>query len=92
VALAEKNRLPAIYPTRTYIEGAHGLMAYAPDPSELGRHLANQVHRILGGANPGDIPIYQATRFELIINLKAARTVGLAIPPSLLARADEVIE
>ena len=90
--LAEKHRLPAIYPTRNYIERGSGLMAYAPDPVELARQLADRVKRVLGGTKAGDIPIYQATRFELTINIRAARAIGLTIPPSLLARADEVLE
>jgi putative ABC transport system substrate-binding protein len=67
-------------------------MAYESDPAELGRRMADDVHEVLNGAKPGDIPIYQPTRFQLIINLKAAQALGLTIPPSLLARADEVIE
>jgi len=67
-------------------------MAYEVDPSELGRRMAVDVHEILNGAKPGDIPIYQPTKYQLVINLKAAQTIGLAIPPSLLALADEVIE
>ena len=67
-------------------------MAYASDNRELWRRMADDVHQILNGAQPGDIPIYQPTKFELVINLKAARALGLTIPPSLLATADEVIE
>jgi putative ABC transport system substrate-binding protein len=91
VGLAEKNRLPALYPWRDYVE-AGGLMAYASDNRELWRRMADDVHEILDGAKPGDIPIYQPTKFELVINLKTAEALGLKIPPSLLARADEVIE
>ena len=91
VELAKKNHLPAIYPWREYVE-AGGLMAYASDLREFGRRLADDVHEILNGANPGDIPIYLPTKFEFVINLKAARALGLIIPPSLLALADEVIE
>src|SRR5437667_566709 len=89
--LAEKNRLPAICPYRDYVE-AGGLMAYAVDLAELLRRMADDVHQILKGAKPGDIPIYQATKFELLINLKTAKTLGLTLPSALLARADEVIE
>jgi len=89
--LAEKNRLPAMCPYRDYVE-AGGLMAYAVDLAELLRRMADDVHQILKGAKPGDIPIYQATKFELLINLKTAKTLGLDVPPTLLARADEVIE
>ena len=67
-------------------------MAYAPDLGELAQRLADNVHQILNGAKPGDIPIYQPTRFQLVVNLKAAKTLGLSVPPTLLARADEVIE
>jgi len=91
VELAEKSRLPAIYGYREYVE-AGGLMAYGVDLGELGRRMADDVHEILNGTKPGDIPIYQATRFPFVINLEAARALGLTIPPSLLARADEVIE
>jgi putative tryptophan/tyrosine transport system substrate-binding protein len=90
--LAEKHRLPAIYPTRNYIERGSGLMAYAADPVELARQVVDRVKRVLAGTKAGDIPIYQATRFELIINIRAARAIGLTMPQSLLAQADEVIE
>ncbi len=91
VELVEKSRLPAIYPFRLWVE-AGGLMAYGTDLAELWRRLADDVHQILNGANPGDIPIYQPTKFEFLINLKAAKELGLTIPPTLLALADEVIE
>ena len=91
VELAEKSRLPAIYPWREYVE-AGGLVAYGPDFGELSRHMANDVHEILNGAKPGDIPIYQSTKFDFLINLKAAKALDLTISPALLARADEVIE
>ena len=91
VELAEKNHLPAIYPWRDYME-AGGLMAYASDDRELWRRMADDVHQILNGAKPGDIPIYQPTKFELLINLRAAKALDLTISPALLARADEVIE
>ena len=91
VELAEKSRLPAMYPWRDYVE-VGGLMAYEADLGELRRRMADDVHEILNGAKPGDIPIYQGTKFHFIINLKAAQTLDLTIPPLLLARADEVIE
>ena len=91
VDLAEKNRLPAIYAWRDYAE-AGGLMAYGTDLVEVWRRLADDVHEILNGAKPGDIPIYQPTKFQFLINLKAATALGLTIPPLLLARADELIE
>jgi putative tryptophan/tyrosine transport system substrate-binding protein len=71
---------------------AGGLMACEADFCETGRRMADDVHEILNGANPGDIPVYQASKFALVINLKAAQALGLKIPPSLLATADEVIE
>ena len=91
VELVEKSRLPAMYPWRDYVE-VGGLMAYEADLRELGRRMADDVHEILNGAKPGDIPIYQSTRFAFLVNLKAAKSLGLTIPPALLARADEVIE
>ena len=89
--LAEKHRLPAMCPYRDYVE-AGGLMAYTVDLAELLRRMADDVHQILNGAKPGDIPIYQPKKFELMINLKTATKFGLTIPATLLARADEVIE
>ena len=91
VELAEKSRLPALYPWREYME-AGGLMAYASDNRELWRRMADDVHEILNGAKTGDIPIYQPTKFEFVINLKAAKALGLTLPPALLGAADEVIE
>jgi len=91
VELAEKSSLPAMYADRDYMD-AGGLMAYAVDLGELGRRMADGVHEIFNGTKPGDIPIYQPTKFELVINLKAAATLGLTIPQSILSRADEVIE
>jgi putative tryptophan/tyrosine transport system substrate-binding protein len=91
VELAEKSRFPAMYSWRDYVE-AGGLMAYEVDPSELGRRIADDVHEILNGTKPSDIPIYQPTKFEFVINLKAANALGLTIPPALLVQADEVIE
>ena len=91
VELVERSRLPAIYPFRLWVE-AGGLMAYGTDLVELWRRLADDVHEILNGAKPGDIPIYQPTKFELVINLKAAKELGLTLPPALLGGADEVIE
>ena len=76
---------------RDYVE-AGGLMAYAVDLAELLRRMADDVHQILKGAKPGDIPIYQATKFELLINLRTAKALGLILPPALLSRADEMIE
>jgi putative ABC transport system substrate-binding protein len=89
--LAEKYRLPVIYPYRDYVD-LGGLMTYAPDLGELAQRLASDVHQILSGTRPGDIPFYQPTKFLLIINLKAAKALGLDLPATLIARADEVIE
>jgi putative ABC transport system substrate-binding protein len=89
--LAEKKRLPTMCPYSDYVE-AGALMAYAVDLPELLRRMADDVHQILKGAKPGDIPIYQPTKFELLINLKTARALALTLPPALLARADQVIE
>jgi putative ABC transport system substrate-binding protein len=91
VELANKGRLPAMYPWRDYAE-AGGLMAYGGDLGEVGRRMADEVHEILNGAKPGDIPIYQPTKYELVINQKTAQSLGLTLPPELLAAADEVIE
>ena len=91
VELAERHRLPICYPYRDYVD-LGGLMAYAPDLGELALRLADNVHQILNGAKPGDIPIYQPTRFQLVVNLKTAKTLGLTITQSVSARADEIIE
>jgi putative ABC transport system substrate-binding protein len=86
-----RRELPAMYPYREYIEGG-GLMAYAPELSEPARQLANQVHQILNRKTPSEIPVFQATKFELLLNLQAARSLGISFSPALLARADEIIE
>jgi ABC-type uncharacterized transport system substrate-binding protein len=91
VELVDKSRLPAIFPYRELVE-LGGFMAYVPDPLEVTRQLANQVAQILRGTNPSDIPYYQAARFALVINLKTAKVLGIEVPATLLARADEVIE
>jgi ABC-type uncharacterized transport system substrate-binding protein len=89
-ALATKNRLPAIYYTAEMVE-AGGLMAYGVNRNDLARRAATYVDKILKGAKPTDLPVEQPTKFELIINLKAAKQIGLTIPPAVLARADRVI-
>ena len=91
VDFAAKKRLPAMYPFREYVE-AGGLIAYSVNLSELFRRAAEYVDKILKGAKPGDLPIEQPTRFELVINAKTAKALGLTIPSSLLLRADHVIE
>src|SRR5262249_34833317 len=91
IDFAAKNRLPAIYQTKEYV-AVGGLMSYGIDVINLFRRGAFYVHRILQGAKPADLPIEQPTRFELAINLKTARALGLDIPATVYARADELIE
>jgi putative tryptophan/tyrosine transport system substrate-binding protein len=92
VELAAKHRLPTIYHQKEFVVGSGCLMSYAADFRELFRRAAGYVNKILRGAKPADLPVEQPTKFELIINLKTAKALGLTIPPSLLARADQVIE
>jgi putative ABC transport system substrate-binding protein len=90
-SFALKNRLPSMYPQREYVD-AGGLMAYGPSLSDLFRRSANYVDRILKGAKPGELPVEQPTKFELVLNLKTTKAIGLTIPPSLLRRADAVLQ
>ena len=89
--LALTHKLPSMFGAREHVE-AGGLLSYSPDRADLYRRAATYVDKILKGANPADLPVQQATKFELIINLKTAKALGLTIPQSLLLRADEVIQ
>ena len=91
IEFAATTRLPAIYEDRVFAE-AGGLVSYGPNVLDNCRRAATYVDKILKGANPAELPVEQPSKFELIVNLKTAKAPGLTIPPSLLARADEVVE
>jgi len=91
VALAASHRLPAVYGMRAFVEGG-GLMSYGPDLAETYSRAAYLIDKILRGAKPADVPVEQATKFEFVLNLKTAKTLGLTVLPSLQLRADRVVE
>ena len=91
IALAARYRLPAVYPLRLFITSG-GLISYGPDSSDPFRRAAGYVDRVLRGEKPADLPVQASTKYELVISLKTAQALGLDVPPTLLARADEVIE
>ena len=91
IAMAAKHRLPVVYPYRYYVIGG-GLICYGPDPVNHFRLAAGYIDRILKGEKPADLPVQTPTKYELVINLKTAKALGLTVPQTLLATADEVIE
>jgi putative ABC transport system substrate-binding protein len=91
ISAAARNNVPAVYPA-SYFARDGGLLSYGPDPADLWRRAATYVDRILRGAKPGDLPVQFPTKFEMVLNRKTAKALGLEVPLSILVRADEVIE
>jgi putative ABC transport system substrate-binding protein len=91
ILAAARNNVPAVYNTSAFA-GAGGLLSYGPDPVDAYRRAATYVDRILRGPKPGDLPVQFPTKFEMVLNLKTAKALGLAVPPSIQLRADEIIE
>ena len=91
ILAAARNHVPAVYSISEFARDG-GLLSYAPDPVDNWRRAASYVDRILRGAKPGDLPVQFSTKFEMVLKLKTAKALGLAVPPSILLRADEVIE
>ncbi len=91
IGLASKYRIPCVYPTRDFVNSG-GLISYGIDEDDLFRQSTSYVDRLLKGSNPGDLPVQAPTKFELVINLKTAKALGLTVPPMLLATATDTIE
>jgi ABC-type uncharacterized transport system substrate-binding protein len=92
ISQAARNNVPAVYPWRSVVAGQHGLLSYGPDLVDIVRRSAPYVDKILRGANPADLPVQEPVKFEMAVNAKTAKVLGLTVPPSILVRADEVIE
>ena len=91
IFLAAQNNIPALYPTSGFVRDG-GLLSYGPDRADIMRRSASYVDRILRGAKPADLPVQLPTKFEMVVNLKTAKALGLTVPPSILLNADEIIE
>jgi putative ABC transport system substrate-binding protein len=91
VSFAQRNRLPSMYANRDYVD-AGGLMSYGPSSADLFRRAATYVDKILKGTKPADLPVEQPMRFELVLNMKTAKALGITFPPSIMVRTDQVIQ